>query len=228
MSYSFDWTPLWDNRALIISGFLMTVCLSVVSLILATVLGVVLGTLGAARNRAARMLSLSWVELVRNVPLLIHMYIWYMALAALKLPIFVCAVLALSIYSSAYVCEIVRAGILALPRRQTEAALATGLTSWQSLRFVVYPQVLRNIAPSLAGVFSQLIKDSSLASVIAVAEITYQAGAIDGQTFRTFEIYALTLVLYLLLVTVVNQSIALLLRRKGSRAVPVLTGLSDA
>jgi His/Glu/Gln/Arg/opine family amino acid ABC transporter permease subunit len=179
--------------------------------VLATVLGMVIGTCGAVGSRGLRVLAIGWVELIRSVPLLIHMYIWYMALAVLKLPAFACAVLALSIYSSAYVTEIVRAGIDNLPAGQAKAALASGLTQFQALRLVIYPQVLRRILPSLASVFSQLIKDSSLASVIAVADITYEAGALDGMTFRTFEVYAMTLVLYLVLVSIVNRLLGALL-----------------
>jgi His/Glu/Gln/Arg/opine family amino acid ABC transporter permease subunit len=173
-------------------------------------MGVVIGTCGATGARALRIFAIGWVELIRSIPLLIHMYIWYMALAMLKLPAFACATLALSIYSSAYVAEVVRAGILGLPAGQAKAGLACGLTQFQTLRLIVYPQVLRRILPSLGSVFSQLIKDSSLASVIAVADITYQAGALDGLTFRTFEVYTMTLVLYLVLVSIVNRLLGVL------------------
>ena len=195
LNYAFDWSPIWQNRGLILDGFVMTVELSFVALILATLLGVVTGTMSSIGRLPVRIAASVWVDLMRNVPLLIHMYIWYMALAFLKIPGFMCALIALTIYSSAYVSEIVGSGISSLPVGQARAASATGLTTMQVLRHVVYPQVLRRIAPSLGGVFSQLIKDSSLASVIAVAEITYQAGAIDGQTFRTFEVYITILLL---------------------------------
>ena len=228
-TYSFDWVALWAHRDLIASGLATTVELSFVSLLLATALGVVIGTGGALGSRVWRVLAIGWVELIRSVPLLIHMYIWYMALAILRLPAFACAVLALSIYSSAYVTEIVRAGIVGLPAGQAQAALATGLTPFQALRLVVYPQVVRRILPSLVSVFSQLIKDSSLASVIAVADITYEAGALDGLTFRTVEVYATTLVLYLLLVTLVNRLVHALLRSPVSTSVgDTRGGLRDA
>ncbi len=228
MNYSFDWSALWLHRDLIVSGFVTTVELASISLVLATVLGIVIGTCGAVGSRGLRVLAIGWVELIRSVPLLIHMYIWYMALAVLKLPAFACAVLALSIYSSAYVTEIVRAGIENLPAGQTKAALASGLTQFQTLRLVIYPQVLRRILPSLASVFSQLIKDSSLASVIAVADITYEAGALDGMTFRTFEVYAMTLVLYLVLVSIVNQLLGALLGSSMRLSRPSPRELSDA
>src|SRR5690606_3382805 len=114
-----------------------------------------------------RLVAGAFVECMRNIPLLIHMYFWYMALAFLRLPPFLCAVLGLTFYSSAYVAEVVRAGIGGIPRGQAQAAEASGLRPWQVRLLVIYPQALRNIAPSLASLSSQLIKDSSLASVIA-------------------------------------------------------------
>jgi His/Glu/Gln/Arg/opine family amino acid ABC transporter permease subunit len=205
MDYKLDWAPIWDNRGLIAEGFATTIALSIAALVFAVALGIVVGTAGAARPRALRTAAACYVETMRNIPLLIHMYIWYMALAFLKLPAFACAVLGLSIYSAAYVAEIVRAGIGSVPAGQFQAGLAGGLTGFQTMRFVVYPQALRIVAPSLASLMSQLIKDSSLASVIAVADLTYQAGAIEGQTFRTFEVYITISLLYLLLVTLVSR-----------------------
>jgi His/Glu/Gln/Arg/opine family amino acid ABC transporter permease subunit len=210
MNYRFDWTPIWEQRDLILSGLWLTIAVSLVSLAISIVIGFVVGTGGASASRPARWAAALFVDTMRNIPLLIHMYIWYMALAFLKLPAFACAVLGLSLYSGAYVAEVVRSGIGAVRRGQMQAALATGLTRFQAFRFIIYPQALRIIAPSLASLFSQLIKDSSLASVIAVAELTYQAGAIEGQTFRTFEVYITISVLYLILVTVTSQLVMLM------------------
>jgi len=210
MNYHFDWTPIWAARGLIAEGLAMTVALSAAALVFSTVIGLIVGGAAAAGSRAARALALAFTETMRNIPLLIHMYIWYMALAFLRLPAFSCAVLGLSLYSGAYVAEVVRAGIGAVGRGQMQAALATGLTRFQAMRYIVYPQALRIIAPSLASLFSQLIKDSSLASVIAVAELTYQAGAIEGQTFRTFEVYITISLIYLVLVTAASQLVLLI------------------
>jgi His/Glu/Gln/Arg/opine family amino acid ABC transporter permease subunit len=225
MQYSFDWQPIWDNRALVAEGLLTTIELSVAALVLALLLGTLVGTMGASPSRRLRLVAACYVEPLRNVPLLIHMYFWYMALAFLRLPAFACAALGLAIYSSAYMAETIRAGIIGVAQGQMRAALATGLTRFQALRLVVYPQALRNIAPSIASLASQLIKDSSLASVIAVAELTYEAGAIEGQTFRTFEIYITISLIYLALVTFVGWLLAL---AAGSRDTRSDTALSHA
>lgn len=225
MSYQFDWAPIWQNRQAIIDGLTTTILLSAAGLVLALCLGLVVGTLGASRSRVARVAAALFVECMRNIPLLIHMYFWYMALAFLRLPPFLCAVLGLTFYSSAYVAEVVRAGIGGIPRGQAQAAEASGLRPWQVRFLVIYPQALRNIAPSLASLSSQLIKDSSLASVIAVAELTYQAGSIEGQTFRTFEVYITIALLYLLLVTIVSRG---LMSIPGLRDAPLTRNVSDA
>jgi His/Glu/Gln/Arg/opine family amino acid ABC transporter permease subunit len=224
MPYRFDFAPIWANRDLILEGLLTTIALSALGLCLALIVGVIVGTAGASRRRALRAAAAAYVEVMRNIPLLIHMYVWYVGLAFLRLPPFWCAAAALTLYSGAYVAETVRAGLNAVPRGQALAALATGLTPMQALRHVVYPQALRIITPSLASLASQLIKDSSLASVITVAELTYQASAIEGQTFRTFEIYITISALYLALVTLVTWSLTLI----GPAREPHLQGFGDA
>jgi len=215
MQYRFDFAPIWANRDLILNGLITTIGLSALGLLLALMIGVVVGTAGTSQHRGVRATAATYVEVMRNIPLLVHMYVWYVGLAFLKLPPFWCAVAALTLYSGAYVAETIRAGMNAVPRAQSLAALATGLTRLQALRI---------ITPSLASLASQLIKDSSLASVITVAELTYQAAAIEGQTFRTFEVYITISLLYLALVTLVTWSLMLI---PGAREQTV-QGFGDA
>jgi His/Glu/Gln/Arg/opine family amino acid ABC transporter permease subunit len=210
MSYHFDWAPIWAHRDILVSGFALTVAVSATALVLAIILGTLLGTLATAQSRLLRIGAAIVVEGTRNVPLLIHMYFWYIGLAFLRLPPFLCAVFGLAIYSAAYVGEIVRGGIDAVARGQSQAALASGLTRGQTLRLVIYPQALRIMAPSLAGLFSQLIKDSSLASVITVAELSFAASAIESDTFRSFEVYITVSVLYIVLVMATSNLVLLL------------------
>jgi His/Glu/Gln/Arg/opine family amino acid ABC transporter permease subunit len=219
MGYQFDWTVLWRYRASLLEGLGYTIGLSLLGLAGALVIGIMVGAEAASgRRRWGRALSVAYVELSRDVPLLVHMYAWYLGLTALRLPGFWCAVLGLAIYSGAFVAEIVRAGIQSVPVGQAEAALALGLSQSKARRLVVYPQAFHIVAPSLAGVFSQLIKDSSLASVISVPELTFRAGAIEGETFRTFEAYIGITLLYLIVVTAVSRATLLLF---GRRAVDV-------
>jgi His/Glu/Gln/Arg/opine family amino acid ABC transporter permease subunit len=224
-NYHFDWAPIWAHRDLLLSGFALTVAVSATALILAVILGTLLGTLATAQARLPRIAAAVVVESTRNVPLLIHMYFWYIGLAFLRLPPFLCAVLGLAIYSAAYVGEIVRGGIDAVARGQSQAALATGLTRGQALRLIVYPQALRIIAPSLAGLFSQLIKDSSLASVITVRELSFAASAIESDTFRSFEVYITISALYIVLVMATSNLVLLL---PGAHRSDLVVRVADA
>jgi His/Glu/Gln/Arg/opine family amino acid ABC transporter permease subunit len=205
LSYAFDWGVLWRYREALLSGLGLTLALSLLGLAGAMAVGLIAGAGGAGDRRGPRLMAGAYVELARNVPLLVHMYFWYLGLAALRLPAFWCGVLGLALYSGAYVAEVVRSGIQSVPAGQRAAALASGLSPRQALRHVIYPQALRLVAPSLAGLFSQLVKDSSLASVISVGELTFVAGSIEGDTFRAFEAYIGVTVLYLLVVTAISQ-----------------------
>jgi His/Glu/Gln/Arg/opine family amino acid ABC transporter permease subunit len=224
-SYHFDFAPVWAHRDLLAHGLLLTIAVSGAALTLALALGTLVGTLATARARPWRLAATVSVEMTRNVPLLIHLYLWYVGLAFLRLPPFLCAVLGLAIYSAAYVAEVVRAGIAAVPRGQSEAALALGLARGKVMRLIVYPQALRIIAPSLASLFSQLIKDSSLASVITVGELSFAASAIESETFRSFEIYITVALFYLALVTVVSRLVLLF---PGAHRPALHLGFADA
>jgi len=209
LQYSFDWYVLWRYRESLWDGLVLTVELSLVALAAAIILGIIFGTMSSSKNRVFRALAASYVEVCRNIALLVHILFWYVCLASLRIPNFWCGVIGLAMHSGAYIAEIVRSGIQSVPLGQNEAALSSGLTRTQSMIFVIYPQSLRMVLPSLAGMFSQLIKDSSLASVIAVAELTFQAGKIEGETFRSFEAYCGISILYLIFITMITQSLQL-------------------
>src|SRR5579871_1652623 len=111
MSYSFDWSVLWRYRDQLLSGLATTIALSLMGLAGALAIGIVAGAMAAGPHPLRRRLAIGYVELARNVPLLVHIYVWYLGLTALRLPAFWCGVLGLSLYSGAYVAEIVRSGL---------------------------------------------------------------------------------------------------------------------
>jgi His/Glu/Gln/Arg/opine family amino acid ABC transporter permease subunit len=205
LHYKFNWQVLWRYREFLWSGFLVTIELSLIALIAAVVVGTTFGTIGNSKNRFLRVLALTYVEICRNIPLLVHILFWYVGLSALRIPNFWCGVIGLSLHSGAYIAEIVRSGIQSVPSGQEEAALSTGLTEFQAMLYIIYPQAFRIIIPSISGMFSQLIKDSSLASVVAVSELTFQAGRIEGETFRSFEAYLGISIMYFVFITLINS-----------------------
>jgi len=155
-------------------GLYMTVAVSGLGLIFATLCGFLLGTLRAGRNPIITRIIGIYVALIRGTPFVVQIFIIFFILPdwGIQLDAFPAAVLALSILGTAFICEIVAGGIKAVDKGQWEAASASGLTALQQLRLVIVPQAMRTILPPLVGQYVLLIKDSSVVSVIGVVELT--------------------------------------------------------
>ena len=195
-------------------GLLLTLEISAVSLLFALLLGLLAGLARVSTNPALRDLSALYVELIRGTPLLVQLYIVYYFIGdLLHLSAFAAGVAALSVFTAAYVAEIVRAGIQSIPRGQTEAAQSLGLSGLQTMRFVVLPQATRRILPPLAGQFINLIKDSSLVSVIALTDLTKAGREVVSSTFSPFEVWFSVALMYLLLTGSLSWAVRRLERR---------------
>jgi polar amino acid transport system permease protein len=157
-----------------LKGLWMTAAVSGLSLAAGTVIGFVLGIVRASRERFIRPVIGAWVDLIRGTPFLVQVFIVFFILPefGIQLEAFPAAVIALTNLSACFICEIVSAGILAVPTGQREAAAATGLSGFQQLRDVVLPQAMRVILPPLVGQYVLLIKDSSVVSAIGVVDVT--------------------------------------------------------
>lgn len=203
----------WAPGPLLI-GLWMTLEISALSLVSALALGMVAGLGRVSANPAARNLAATYVELVRGTPLLVQIFIFYFFIGTvLELSPLAAGVAALSVFTGAYVAEIIRAGIEAVPRGQMEAARSLGMGYAKAMRFVVLPQALRKALPPLAGQFISLIKDSSLVSVIAITDLTKAGREIVSSTFTPFEVWFTVALMYLVL----TGSLSLLVRRLEHR-----------
>lgn len=171
-------------------------------MLLALVLGMAIAVLSQVPSRLVRGLVRAYVEAFRNTPLLIQLFIVYFGLPQLgfRLSPFLSGLSALVLYTAAYNTEIFRAGLEAVPRGQHEAARSTGLSAIQTLRHVVIPQAVWIAFPALGNNLVSLVKNTSLVSVIGMVDLMFVANDISFNNFRTFEIYAATAVLYVLLV----------------------------
>ena len=183
------WNAVWQYHDLFWRGWLLTILISLASLALSTLIG-----LGVALGRRSdlvplRALTLLYVEIVRGTPLLVQiLFLFYVVANGLGLDNrLIAGVLILSLFSGAYLAEMIRAGIEAIPASQLESARAIGFTTPQIYRFVIAPQALRQILPALAGQFASLIKDSSLLSIIGLTEFTLAAQQVNSATYRTLE-----------------------------------------
>lgn len=221
MDFSFLSQPAFSGGGTyldwVLSGIKWTLLLSVLGWIIAFVLGSVLGVLRTAPLVILRVPATIYVEVFRNVPLLVQMFIWYFVLpeivpkaagdwlkTQMPMPEFWNGVLCLGTYTASRVAEQVRAGIQSIPRGQLHAGQAIGLTLPQTYRHVLLPMSYRIIIPPLTTEFLTIFKNSSVALTIGVLELTAQARQISEYTFQTFEIFTIATVVYALITLTVT------------------------
>lgn len=232
------WLP-----SLLGQGLLLTIRLSVWGGLLAGVVGVVVGTASALGGPSLRLMARGFVAAVRNTPPLVLVFILYFFVSSQLLPAmgvgswvqgvgetpraiigllfgepsrldaFVAGTFCLGLFEAAYVAEIVRAGIVSVPRGQGEAARSLGLTRADELRFVVLPQALRNTLPPLASQLVSLVKDSSIVSLISIPELTFMASQTVNTTQRTFEVWITAGAIYFVLCFALTRLFARFERR---------------
>ena len=218
------WVP-----GLILQGVLVTLRLSFWATGLAMIIGTVMGLFRISCSPYRRLLGSGYVALIRNIPVLVWIFIFYyfigdrllpaMGIDRLALPdggpatgilrlfvaepsrisIFISGVVALAVYEGAYITEIIRAGIQSIDQGQWEASAGLGFTRGQQLRTIIFPQALRRVLPPLAGQFISTIKDSAIVSVISIQELTFQGMELMAATFFTFEVWLTILAIYFIL-----------------------------
>ncbi len=210
-------------------GFLLSIQLTLITLVLAFPLSAAVALFRLSPYRAFRAAGFAFVEGIRNVPLLVHLLFWYFGAPQL-LPESardwlyehnaeaVCAVVALTLYTAAFMAEDVRSGIRAIPSAQLEAARAMGFSYLSSMRLVVLPQAIRVTVPPLISQSLSLWKNTSIATVIGVAELMYQAQRVETATFRGIETFAATTFAYLAVSCVITAIGAVYQRRFPVRA----------
>ena len=203
----------------ILSAWGWTLTVSLTSLLVALAAGLVVGTIRTLPDSPWLVrLGNAWVELFRNVPLLVQIFLWYHVIPSIFLtlravPSFVLVVLALGFFTSARIAEQVRAGIQSLPKGQTYAGLATGLTRVQTYRYVLLPMAFRIVIPPLTSESMNIIKNTSVAFAVSIAELTMFAMQAQEETSRGVEIYLAVTLLYFVSAFAVNRIAALIERR---------------
>ncbi|WDC93226.1 amino acid ABC transporter permease (plasmid) [Latilactobacillus curvatus] len=191
-----------------VTGVEVTIELAIVSIILGTVLGIMLAMAKRSKVWILSLLSKAFIGFIRDTPLLAQIYIVYIALPAvtgLSVPDFVTGAVALTLYSSAYIAEIIRSGIQSLPAGQSEAAASLGMTSRQAMRDIILPQAFKNILPALGNQFIGNVKDSSLVSVLGITDLMYQAQTVRGSTALGLQPILVASGLYLIMTWLLNR-----------------------
>ena len=222
---SWDWKVFFQDTGggqtylnWMMSAWGWTLLVSACSLVVALVVGSIMGIFRTTPVKALVWLGNAWTELFRNIPLLVQIFLWYHVIPSLFLtlravPSFVLVVFALGFFTSARIAEQVRAGIQSLPKGQTYAGLATGLTRVQTYRYVLLPMAFRIIIPPLTSESMNIIKNTSVAFAVSIAELTMFAMQAQEETSRGVEVYLAVTLLYFVSAFAVNRLAALIERR---------------
>lgn len=200
MGYQLSFNQIWRNFDKLINGVILSLELAVVAILIGALIGLVLAVIYVSSGRVVRAVISAYVEFIRNVPLLLLVYLVFYGLPTvvnLAYDASTSFIATLSLYSGAYLVEVFRSGLDAVPKGLLDAGKAMGLTPWQRLLHVRLPTMTRITLPALSNTFISLFKDTSIASVIAVPELTWGAQWINNRTFRIVEVYAVTTVMYL-------------------------------
>ncbi len=215
VDYDWNWEGVWEYREMFLKGWLATVMISLAALVGSGLIGVVGAVCLQSRNLLLGAVVRVYVELIRGTPLLVQLLIgFYLVATAVGLENrYVAGALILALFSGAYMVEIFRGGLAAIPRGQHDAAAAIGLSRWQSFSLVVLPQAARIVLPPVAGQLASLIKDSSLLSVIAISEFTLAAQEVNSFTYSSLESYLPLAAGYLMLTLPLSWAAGLLERR---------------
>ena len=209
MHYQFDWAVVTSGKYFewLLSGLVITIKLSVVSIALSFFLGLAIAVMRMSRFWLSRWFAHCYLEFFRNTPLLVQIFFWYFGSYKI-LPGFVnewlnaqgfefaAAVIALTIYTSAFIAEDIRSGVRSIPKEQMEAALSSGFSYIRSMIHIILPQAVRITIPPLINQFLSLTKNSSLVMTIGVAEMMYQARQVESYTFKGFEAFTAVTIVY--------------------------------
>jgi len=217
LSYKFDWSVVTSGQYhdWLVSGLKVTLQLSLAGIILSFLLGLIVAVMRMSHLKLFRWSACVFLEFTRNTPLLVQIFFWYFGSYKL-LPTalnewlnntgfeFAAGLIALTIYTSAFIAEDIRSGVLSIPKEQMEAAQSSGFSYLRSMQYIVLPQAVRITIPPLVNQFLNLAKNSSLAMTIGVMELTYQARQVESYTFKGFEAFTAATVVYLAISVVIT------------------------
>ena len=208
--YHFDWAIITSGKYFewLVDGVKVTIELSAVSIVLAFFLGLLIAIMRMSPVSPVRWFAHGYLEFFRNTPLLVQIFFWYFgSYQVLPQAVndwlnrtnfeFAAAVIALTIYTSAFIAEDIRSGVRSIPKEQMEAARSAGFSYFGAMRYIILPQAVRITVPPLINQFLNLAKNSSLAMTIGVAEITYQARQVESYTFKGFEAFTAATLVYI-------------------------------
>jgi polar amino acid transport system permease protein len=208
----FDFGIVFHYWPVILSGFLMTLLASGIAFVLSILLGTALALCRLSRNRLTAGAALSVIEVIRDLPFMVILFLIFYLLPAcgIRIPAFEVGILTLGLYAAAYYSEIIRGAVLSVPRGQMDSARATGMSRNQAFRYVIFPQMMGYFLPPATNQAIMIVKDSSILSTITVAELTMSAKVVMTYTYAPIEIFVVITVLYWIICTGISHAASVL------------------
>ena len=215
MNYTFRYDVIWRNLDHLFFGLWIDVYMAVIAIALGTLIGLVVAFSYFSKNRVIRGLASWYVTIIRNIPLMIVVLFIYFGLPDVgftfaEIPSFV---FALTLYAGSYIAEVFRGGLQAMHKGLDEAGMALGMSHWQIVAFIKIPILFRTVMPALGSNYISLFKDCSVATVIAVPELTFQTRKINLESFRTLEAWTFTAAVYIVVVFIIAGLLRLVERK---------------
>jgi polar amino acid transport system permease protein len=217
LSYQFDWSIILSGKYFdwLVAGLVVTLKLSAAGIVLSFILGLIVAVMRMSHFTPIRWLACAFLEFTRNTPLLVQIFFWYFGSYKLLPTVvndwlnarnfeFAAGLLALTIYTAAFIAEDIRSGILSIPKEQMEASRSSGFSYLRAMQYIILPQAVRITIPPLINQFLNLAKNSSLAMTIGVMELTYQARQVESYTFKGFEAFTAATLVYLVLSIIIT------------------------
>ncbi|MDO7906817.1 amino acid ABC transporter permease [Paenibacillus sp. JX-17] len=198
---TFDIHVLFDNWDRFMDGFLNTIEASLIALAGSFVLGAIIAVMRISPMKLLNWIGTVYVEIIRNIPLLIVVLFFFLGLPAMGVPLdgFTAGTLGLTIYTASFIAEAIRAGIQSVPRGQSEAARSSGLSYNQAMLYIILPQAIKIVLPAIGNQFINLVKNSSVLAIVAGLDLMYYSDLINSDTFMPITVYAITALFYLVL-----------------------------
>jgi len=212
---NFDVTLVFDHWDRYMDGLINTIQVSIIALIGSFLLGAVIAIFRIAPFKPLNWFGTAYVEVIRNIPLLIVVFFFYLGLPSLGITLdgFVSGTLGLTVYTAAFIAEAIRAGIQAVPTGQTEASRATGLSYIQTMLHIILPQAIKIVLPAIGNQFINLVKNSSILAVVAGMDLMYYADLINSDTFLPLTVYTFVALFYLVLTVPLSYAVLYMERR---------------
>jgi glutamine transport system permease protein len=219
-TFEFQYSVMWESVPLLFGGLKWTIIITALGLFFGFILGVSAGMMKVSKVKVLQKIAGGYIECIRGTPLMVQVMFLYFGLPLLlgvRIPPLAAGIIAISVNSGAYIAEVVRGAVQSIEKGQVEAGRSIGLSRYQTMRYIIWPQAFKRMIPPLGNQFIISLKDTSLLVVIGVGELTRQGQEIVADTFRAFEVWLTVAIMYLCLTMTMTYFLRKLERRIKSR-----------